>query len=260
MYKVRGDWSAIDKGAREYTSLWDQMVTMTVEGYRYVCSKFWGPLVLLKASIALIYGASDVLNVAFSERGTGDADLKLGLLFAMSGIGALLGPLVSDRFTSMSNMKSLQLAAIVSICSIFLGYLGMGLLSPFAYTCFFSVIRSAGSSATWINSSVLLQSFSAPEKMGRVLAVDYALGLSTEAFSALVSGILQDKGGLSAEQVSIIMSAIGAAVFCAWSFYHAMGCGAARSDLNQLLLQEKRDIEEKNASEDTPLISSSTKV
>ena len=175
MYLLRGEWSAVDKGAREYTSLWDKMVGMTIEGYKYVCTNFWGPLVLLKASAALVYGATDVLYVSFAERGTGDASLKLGFLFAMTGVGCIAGPLVSDRFTSTSDMKSLQLASIWSIAIVSLGCLGMGIFSPFLYTCIFSLVRSAGSSAAWTNSSVLLQSFSAPEKMGRVLAVDYTV-------------------------------------------------------------------------------------
>lgn len=258
MYHVKGDWHVVDKSAKVYSSIWNQMVGMTIEGYKYVGDNFWGSLVLMKASVALIYGAADVLNVSFSERGDGDASVKLGILFAMTGIGCLIGPLVSDRFTSMSDVTSLQLASIWSIGVGTLGCLGVGLLPSFVCNCFFSMVRSGGFSAAWINSSVLLQSFSTPEKMGRVLAVDYALALFTEAFSALLCGVLQDHAGLSAERVSLMMAATGAAIVAIWSIYHIMGCGAANKDAEVLMIQQretKLEEQEQQATECTPLLS-----
>jgi MFS family permease len=255
MYEVRGNWHVVDEEAVEYSSLWNQMVGMTIEGYRYIASKFWGSLVLLNASIALLYGASDVLNVSFSERGhADDASLKLGILFGMTGVGCLVGPLVSDRFTSMSNLKSLQLSSIWCIAFTTLGCLGIGLFSPFPYTCIFSMLRSAGSSAAWINSYVLLQSFCAPEKMGRVLAVNYALALSTEAFSALMAGVLQDHAGMSAEQVSLVMAFIGIIVLALWSCYHTLGYGAAHKHLDELIQRERTPDERRETNESTHLL------
>jgi MFS family permease len=255
MYEVRGNWHVVDENAVEYSSLWNQMVGMTIEGYRYIASKFWGSLVLLNASIALVYGASDVLNVSFSERGhADDASLKLGILFGMVGVGCLLGPLVSDRFTSMSNLKSLQLSSIYSIGFTTLGCLGVGLFSPFPCTCIFTMVRSAGSSAAWINSSVLLQSFSAPEKLGRVMAVNYALALLMEGFSAFMGGVLQDHAGMSAEQVSLVMACVGTVALASWSCYHVLGYGAAHMNVDELIQFELIPDQKEATSESTPLL------
>ncbi|KAI2492584.1 Transmembrane secretion effector [Fragilaria crotonensis] len=126
MYQVKGDWHVVDEGATKYSSIWNQMVGMTIEGYKYVGRNFWGTLVLMKASVAVISGAADVLNVSFAERGGGDSSVKLGILFGTTGIGCLVGLLLSDCFTTMSDIKSLQLASIVSI--------GLGLLGVWGRT------------------------------------------------------------------------------------------------------------------------------
>lgn len=257
MYQVKGDWHVVDKGAKEYSSVWNQMVGMTIEGYKYVGDNFWGSLVLMKASVALIYGAADVLNVSFAERGEGDPSVKLGILFAMTGVGCLVGPLLSDCFTSMSDVKSLQLASIWSIAFGTLGCLGVGFFPSFVFNCLFSMLRSGGFSAAWINSSVLLQSFSTPEKMGRVLAVDYALALLTESFSALLCGVLQDHVGLSPEHVSLMMAATGGVVVIMWSIYHIMGYGAADKEAEVLMVQQretKLEEQEHHPTEGTPLL------
>ena len=258
MYHVKGDWHVVDKGDIEYSSACDQVVGMTIAGYKYVGDNFWGSLVLMKASVALIYGAANVLNVTFAERGEGDSSVKLGILFAMTGIGCLVGLLVSDCFTTMSDMKSLQLVAILSIGCGTLGCLGVGLLPSFVLNCIFSMLRSGGLSATWINSSVLLQSFSTPEKMGRVLAVDNALALLAESSSALLCGFLQDRVDLSAEQITLMTAATGGVMVILWTIYHVMGCGAASEEAKVLMVRQrdtKLEEQEHPSMEDTPLMS-----
>ena len=82
----------------------------------------------------------------------------------------------------------------------------------------------------------------------------YALALLTEAFSALLCGVLQDHADLSAEQVSLVMAGMGAVVLAIWSFYHGMGYGAARKDLDELLRRERTSEENLKPTEDTPLL------
>ena len=132
----------------------------------------------------------------------------------------------------MDKLSTLQLASLYSIIAATVGVLGMGLFHPFFYTCLFTVVRSAGSSATWIYSSILLQTFSSPEKLGRVLSVDYALALLCESFGALTSGILMDNYHFEPEQVSLLMATTGAILSVFWIIFHLSGRGAARVDVN----------------------------
>ena len=46
---------------------------MTLDGIRYARDSYFGPLVFLKASSALLFVATDVLNVSFSEEDNGEA-------------------------------------------------------------------------------------------------------------------------------------------------------------------------------------------
>lgn len=58
---------------------------------------------LIKASGAIVWGASDVLQVRFSNlpsmQSLGDSSTTLGLLFASIGLACFIGPIVSNRFT-----------------------------------------------------------------------------------------------------------------------------------------------------------------
>jgi hypothetical protein len=78
-----------------------------------------------------------------------------------------------------------------------LGSLGMAAFNPFWCICFMTGVRAAGSSVLWVDSSLLLQKFSAPEMLGRVVAVDYSLANLTEALATLLCGILEDRAHLS---------------------------------------------------------------
>ena len=83
---------------------------MVIGGAKYIqSSKFW-PLVFLKVSAAVVFGASDVLNVSFSEQAhsnEAEDSRRLGALFFCVGFGCLIGPLISDHFTNMKNMYTM---------------------------------------------------------------------------------------------------------------------------------------------------------
>jgi len=226
MSLVGGKWNVASSGPSE--SVWATIEGMIYDGLKYLRSCFFGALVFLKFSTALVYGAMDVLNVSFSERGDLEGrSNRLGLLFAAVGVGCLVGPLIADRYTDMSCPKTLQLACLHSILLVALGSLFMGLLSPFWIICVLSGIRSMGQSIVWIDSSLLLQKFSDPELLGRVSAADYALALLAESLSAMTAGILQDDGGYTAEQVCIILGGFGLLLWAIWVYYHYRGGGAA---------------------------------
>ncbi|KAL7535651.1 hypothetical protein ACHAWF_005222 [Thalassiosira exigua] len=210
------------KGGTPLFSL-SQFTKMTSEGLAYLRSKPWGPFVFLKFCAALIYGAADVLNVSFSERGEGldairmeGSSKRLGMLFGAVGMGCFFGPVIVDRFTRMDNAASLERACLGSFLLMAVGCYGLSRVKDFFWVCVFTSLRSAGSSIIWIQSSLLLQKFSVGTMLGRVISVDYALATLSEAFSAMCGGILQDDAGLSAEQVSFVMGLVALGAFAVW--------------------------------------------
>lgn len=225
IYNIQGDSFIAKPETKTSSKSNDGFFSRTVDGFSYVKSKPWGAFVFLKFCAALIYGASDVLNVSFSERGPdGSSDMdgsseRLGLLFGAVGAGCFLGPVLVDNFTSMDRVQTIERACILSFAAMTIGCYGLSSVGNFIWMCFFTSIRSAGSSIVWIQSSLLLQKYSDNGMLGRVMSIDYALATLSEAFSAMVGGVVQDRLDLSAENVSFLMSLVGFATFIIWSIY-----------------------------------------
>ena len=234
MYNVNGNFQVAPD--TKYQSVWHQIKGMTVDGAKYLSSSFFGGLVFFKASAALVTGATNVLNVSLSEKDyhSGswllnelDTEQKLGILFSITGIGCILGPLVADPLTNIEQPKALQLACIYGFVAVTVGCFGVGIFHPFWSVCLFTAVRSAGNGILWLDSQFLLQKFTAKEMLGRVSALDEALATLAEALSSLVCGVMQDQGHLTAERVSSAQAFLGFLFVIAWSMYHFSGRGAA---------------------------------
>jgi hypothetical protein len=226
LWLVRGEYN-VSESEKESHSVADAIESIK-DGAHYLSSSFFASIIFFKASGALAWGACDILNVVLSEEGDAkDSNQKVGILFCLAGIGCLLGPLLTEPFVDVAKPSSLQLSCVLSFAVSAIGYLGWSFPSHFLVISLFALIRSAGSSIIWINSTLLLQKFTSPEMMGRVLATDYALALLAEALSAVYCGVLIDHG-LSAYRVSFLLAILGLFFTLGWSVYHISGHGAKK--------------------------------
>lgn len=224
MYAIGGSWT-VEKKKSAYAP--DQP-NMIAQGILYLRSSFFGGLVFLKAAAFIICGANDVLNVSYSERGSVEHRAsRLGLLFGSVGVGCFIGPLFSDKYNDMNNPKIIQTICLVGFAVMTVGCVMMGTAKEFWMVLFSSAFRSMGCSVVWINSSLLLQKFCAPDMLGRVASIDYSAALLTEGLSAVLAGMLQDRYELSAEDVSLWQGFASAILLIVWSVYHFNGGGAA---------------------------------
>jgi predicted MFS family arabinose efflux permease len=233
-----------------------EALKMTFDGFTYLKLKHWGAFVFLKGCAGLIYGAAEILNVAFSERNRGTNDTgtvinlegssgRLGVIFASVGVGCFIGPIISERLTDMEKPRSLENACLVSYALMAMGYFGLAQIEGFISVCLSSSIRAAGSSIVWIYSSLLLQvrtyircgnysaapaeisafflqllqKFCSNNMLGRVMALDYALATLSEAIAAMAAGLLQDDAELTPESVSFIMALIAVITLFMWALY-----------------------------------------
>lgn len=130
---------------------------MTIEGIRYMRSSPYGAIVWIKFSGALMFGASDVMNAAFAEVNNELQSELLGVLFACVGIGALLGPLVSDPCVNMERLVTVQRLCVVSFGVMSIGYLGIGASWTFPLLCLSTIVRASGMAVAWIDSTLLIQ-------------------------------------------------------------------------------------------------------
>jgi MFS family permease len=223
MYYVPGKFDVSVENTESQLSL-SHVSKMIADGVAYLRQSFFWPVVFLKAYAALLYGASDVLNVSLSERGSlAGRSTRLGLLFASIGVGCVLVPFANDNFVDMSHPRTLQRFSLCGIAFVAVGYIMMGIFTPFWMVCLSSAVRSMGSEYVWLSSTLLLQKFSSPEMLGRVTSIDYSAAVLAEALSAIAAGIIQDSVGLTAEQISLILGAVGVLFFIFWAIYDIRG-------------------------------------
>uniref|UniRef100_A0A7S4ER63 Major facilitator superfamily (MFS) profile domain-containing protein n=1 Tax=Pseudo-nitzschia australis TaxID=44445 RepID=A0A7S4ER63_9STRA len=199
-------------------------LTMYVRGLRFllVQEPLVGTYALLKGSAAWAYGAADVLNVAFSARGSETnlslTSLKLGILFGSIGVGCIIGSILTDVLSSLSRPKRIVKLCLMGYVSMSIGLFQMALFPNFfASICISGVVRSMGASVIWINSTLLVQKFTPPGLLGRVNSIETGVALLGEALSALGAGLLMDYMGISPEGLSLILAAVALCWFLIWS-------------------------------------------
>lgn len=228
MWLVGGKWN-VAKDERISNANPLQLIiaykVLTYEGIQYLSRSSFAIFVTLKSTGAVTFGCSDVLNVRLSHKADDEArdSTRLGILFAMFGLGCLIGPLISDRFVSMKRPRSIHGACVIAFAVLSMGFAGMGLSRSFHSVCISTVIRGCGSSVLWINSTLLLQKYSQEDMLGRVMSVDLALCTLITSISAFVAGSLEDKTSLGPQDVCIIMALVGFFIFIAWSIYFCCG-------------------------------------
>lgn len=223
LVQLGGKWTVASLEDESYN---DQLTRgMITDGISYLYNSFFGVWALFKASASLVYGGFDVLNVAFAERGNLEGrSFRLGALFSWVGFGCWLGPVVFDRFTNMSNARTLQLSCIVSLGVFITGSsLLMGVFSQFQSVCFLSAVRAVGSSVLWIYTTLILQKYSTPNMLGRVSSIETSMALLMESLSAFVAGWLRDDVGMSPEQVSLTMGLIALLLSLMWVVQYCRG-------------------------------------
>ncbi|CAB9496371.1 Pfam:DUF894 [Seminavis robusta] len=238
--RIGGNWKASSEGEpqKDNESPWCTVQRMTMEGIAFLQSNPCGAFVMMKTSGAIIYGACDVLAVAFSEadygngndtRSASDNAARLGYLLASAGVGCIVGPLISDHCTRMDIPASHQKACILGMGVAAFSCIAMSVPSlSYSMVCLCTAIRSAGDNITAIDTSLLVQKYSPPGMLGRVTSVQTALVYLSEGLMACICGILMDRFKLDAHEAALVTGILGVAIFVAWIVFHILGGGANR--------------------------------
>lgn len=203
--------------------------TRTFTKYLQGCK--FAALTLMKSSGSLVWGAEDILGVLYSNE-EGDEDetsLRMGALFSVIGFGCLVGPTLSNYFTDPTQPKTIQVSCVVGLAILTLGWFVISTAQSYWFFVLLSFFRVMGSSIIYVNSTLLLQTLSAKDMLGRMLAVEYAMYTMSEAVTATVAGKLDD-AGYSKDQIALFAATLGVFVLSGWCVYHGFGQGAARED------------------------------
>lgn len=167
-----------------------------LEGLRYL-RQHTGILAIAlhKATVSFTAnGGFQVIMVALAERvyviGKGGGT-SLGLLFAVTGVGTGLGPILARRFTR-DREASQRTALALSYLLIALGLIISAQMTSFEVVLFGTFLRAIGSGINWVFSTQLLLQLLPAHIRGRVFSTEFALFTLATAASTAVGGWVLD--------------------------------------------------------------------
>jgi hypothetical protein len=133
---------------------------------------------LLKGCGSLVWVSADLLQVRYSRMDSmhalGDANMTLGILYSVVGIGCQTGPLIWNKCTRNIDSE-LYSRCVVCFFNFFTGYLAMLFASNIFMVIAAVFLRTLGSSTLWTYSTLMIQ-VAVPSKLqGRMFALEKAL-------------------------------------------------------------------------------------
>lgn len=208
-----------------------------------VCSYLWhcgfGLMVCLKGSASFLWGIVDVVNPQFATVYTeeGEVDEKvtsihMGMLFSVIGTGCTIGPYLINFITDARRPHTMQRACLIGLGFLTGGWLAISRAQSFSMFLFFTLFRCMGSGTVWANSTVLLQTLSEKQLLGRVLGMEFTMTTLLEAGTASLAGFLYDEAGLSKNEIAFWGACLGVLVCLFWAVYYSLGLGAAHPRFN----------------------------
>ncbi len=140
----------------------------------------------VKSAVGLGNGVLAVYPVLALLMGAGG--LGTGLLFAVRGLGALIGPLLLRRFLRRPARLAWGLA--LAMGSYGLGYLGVSVVHWFPLVLLFILIAHGAGGGNWAMSSAALQAEIPDRLRGRVVSADFTIASLAVAVSQVIVGLL----------------------------------------------------------------------
>jgi MFS family permease len=145
-------------------------------------------LVTVKSAVGLGNGVLTLFPVLAVLYGAGA--LGTGLLFAVRGAGALIGPLLMRRVLAHRSWLLTGLAISMALYGV--AYLGVSLVPWFPLALALVLVAHLAGGGNWVMSNYALQSAVPDRLRGRVFATDMMLATLAIAVSQLAVGALVD--------------------------------------------------------------------
>lgn len=189
-----------------------------VEGCRYIWRDKTVLLILMTNCVVVLLAmpiqqmlpgfVSDVL------KGNG---IGLGVIMSLIGLGSVAGSLWVASISSRNRGALLMVSAVILGASL----LGFALSSFFWFSALMAIVLGVGQAGRISISSVLIQSYAAPEYRGRVMSV-YMMQFGLVAFGTFLVGILASAIGIQ------IALALTGAVLLAFALFTLAAMPAIR--------------------------------
>ena len=167
-----------------------------LDGLRFVASR---PALafnlLVKGGGNLI--SSETLMVVFATQifaSGANGEGSLGMLYAAAGLGAVLGPILLNRFND-GRVDTMNHLMVIGFAFISLGMFVLAGAPGLLVVALAFMIRAMGGSANWTYSSVIIQMTTPDAYMGRMFALDNAIFQLMSGISIVITGMLVDVVG-----------------------------------------------------------------
>lgn len=134
---------------------------------------------------------------------------SMAILWAAFGIGAIIGPLITNRFSDES-IRDLRRLIIAGFLMIVLGWLLWGLAPSLELLTLAVVVRAMGGSVNWTYSSVMIQQVVPDAYLGRMFSLDFAGFELVQTISIVIFGLLIDAAGSGGLTALVFLSALAA--------------------------------------------------
>ena len=122
-----------------------------------------------------------------------DGAISIGVLYAMRGIGAGIGPFLALRIGG-AQPEFLRRAIPVGFWITGLGYLGLSIAPSLPVAALLVLVAHIGGSTQWVFSTALIQQQVPDRLLGRVFSTEYAAMTLATALSAFMTGVIADQG------------------------------------------------------------------
>lgn len=133
--------------------------------------------------------------------------ISMAILWSAFGVGAVIGPLMTNRFSDDS-VRRLRRLIIVGFVMIMLSWLLWGLAPSLELLILAVIMRSMGGSVNWTYSSVIIQQIVPDAYLGRMFSLDFAGFEMVQSIGIVAVGLLIDAVGIEGIQVILFGSAL----------------------------------------------------
>ncbi len=122
-------------------------------------------------------------------------ELSLGVLYSAFGVGAIIGPILMNRFHDGA-LRSLRWSVLVGFLWITSGWVFLSVAPALWIATGAIMLRAMGNSVNWVYSTTMIQKSFPDHYMGRAFSIDMAGFYLASVLSLIVHGLLIDTFGV----------------------------------------------------------------
>lgn len=214
------------QAAHAFESGWKNFV----DGLNYVRKNLDVGVVTLVKALGQV-GSFDIIAALYASRlfryGEEGAT-TLGLMFTAFGVGAVIGPLIANRFGD-SSAAWLRRAILVGFLCMPIAWFVVGVAPSLPIVLLGCVLRGIGGSINWTYSEVLLQMSVPDHLLGRVFAFDFAVFTLAVSISLWLTGWVTDEFQLAPRTIVLILATGSLVPMGVWGYALRMSPQAAKA-------------------------------